>query len=665
MSRSQTKRPRDAARLASCQDDDVSVITVPMGTPAQNQNACHPDRLIPSGADNSAGVSDPTSAAALVPIGAGFDTSRYGHYAAFVRADLEPAAADLMVVESALGYRQLRQRLDAIAAKHDGHVHFHMRIDVAGCYADNLLAFLHALPYSKTISLGDPERNKNYRVAIFGSKKSDPVEAHACARFAVTEKPQATPALTPAMRTLAQIASRLESQARQNTRVLNQLHNLLARTFPELALLVKDLGTGWVLKVLQRYPSAAQLAKARPSALEKIPYLPHKHIPVLIEHARASVASLTGRAAQTLVRDLAGQVKDAQARQKSMEKLLVEAYRQLPANHLDTITGIGPVTAAILTAKIIDPYRFVLPTKLTGLFGIFPVEASSGIDRDGNTRLPVRMIMSKRGNDLVRRYLWMAALSAAQHNPAVRPLYQRVRAKHPDQPSIAIGHVMAKLLRIALAVWKTGKPFDPEHYPWQKPANLQPQPQGEAPPETEQAPDQNQQAAGHNNPAMPERSVVTAACGTSSVPEAPAAGNVAASPQVARRASRTRSPDRDIISDLPRPQPAAGPWLDFTHVKSQLPIQHVLEHLNLFAQLRGRGSQWRGPCPVHAQGKGRTFSVNLGENVFQCFDAKCAIKGDVIDLWAAVKGLKLRDAALELVTLFNLESTPATEKRHG
>ena len=180
-------------------------------------------------------------AGSLVPIGAGFDTSRYGHDAAFLRADLQPAAADLKILESALGYQQLRQRLDAIAAKHAGHVHFHMRLDVAGCYADNLLAFLQALPYRKTISCGDPERNKNYRVAIFGSKKSDPVEAHACARFAITEAPKATPTLTPAMRILAQIASRLESQARQNTRVLNQLHNLLARTFPEFALLVKDL----------------------------------------------------------------------------------------------------------------------------------------------------------------------------------------------------------------------------------------------------------------------------------------------------------------------------------------------------------------------------------------------------------------------------------------
>jgi transposase len=297
-------------------------------------------------------------------------------------------------------------------------------------------------------------------VAIFGSKKSDPIEANACARFALTEKPKATPALTPALRTLRLVASRLESQARQNTRVLNQLHNLLALTFPELALLVKDLSTGWVLKLLKRYPSPAKLAAARASTIENIPYLPHEHIPLLLQQARDSVASLTGPAAEELVHDLVGQVQEAHRHHKALEKLLVSAYRQLPFhNHFDSIIGFGEVTAAILTAKIIDAHRFVDPGKLVGHFGIYPTQASSGIERDGNARLPIRMIMSKCGNDLVRRYLWMAALSAAQHNPAVRPLYQRVRAKHPDQPSIAIGHVMAKLLRIAWAVWKTGKPF--------------------------------------------------------------------------------------------------------------------------------------------------------------------------------------------------------------
>ena len=106
--------------------------------------------------------------------------------------------------------------------------------------------------------------------------------------------------------------------------------------------------------------------------------------------------------------------------------------------------------------------------------------------------------------------------------------------------------------------------------------------------------------------------------------------------------------------------------MDFAHVKSQLPLQRLLEHLDLLTALRGRGPQRKGPCPLHAdQAKGRTFSVQLDKNVFHCFDPKCAKKGDVIDLWAALKGLSLRDAAWELVTIFNLEPAPRTEKRHG
>jgi hypothetical protein len=116
-------------------------------------------------------------------IGVGIDTSRYGHHATFLRADLQPAAEDLDFAESAASYEQLRQRLETIAQRHAA-VHFHFRLDVAGAYADNLLAFLQRLSWTKTISCGDPQRNKNYRSALYGHKKSDPVESAAVARYA-------------------------------------------------------------------------------------------------------------------------------------------------------------------------------------------------------------------------------------------------------------------------------------------------------------------------------------------------------------------------------------------------------------------------------------------------------------------------------------------------
>jgi transposase len=573
-------------------------------------------------------------------IGVGIDTSRYGHYAAFLADDLQQAAAELSFAESAPGYAKLRGRLEDLAGRHP-QAAFSIRLDVAGQYADNLLHFLHRLDDCSlptpgplagrniTISWGDPQRNKNYRAALFGAKKSDAVEARACARFAVSERPTAGAVLSAPQRVLRKVASRLQVTARQRTRVINQLHQLLALAFPELALLVKDIAQGWVLELLHRYPSAAMLASASGDDLAAIGYLPAGQIGPLLEHARSSVASLTGSAAAELVRDQVRQLRDVNARQQRLEGLLVTAYRALPkANHLDSIKGIGDVTAAVLTAFILDIDRFATPSKLVAYFGVMPIEMSSGIDREGQPRCSRRYVMSKRGNHLVRRYLWMAALSAVQCNKAVRALYRRVAAKHPDHKAIAIGHAMRKLLHLVFAVWKTGKPFDPEHYPWDEPV-------ADSEKTTTPVAAESEQAAGHKPGAVPAEEVVTAACA-------------------------------DKVG-----QPAAvgeGTYIDFDHLKQQLSMLRVLEHLGLAARLRGSGPQRRCACPIHrGDRRGRTFSVNLKDNVFTCFDARCGKQGDVIDLWAAVRQMDLRDAAIDLIRTFSLEPAPAkrTEKRNG
>src|SRR5262245_45868223 len=77
-------------------------------------------------------------------IGVGIDTSRYGHYAAFLRDDWQPAAAELTFAESAEGYTALRQGLEHIAQR-DGPCTLLGRLEAAGQYADNLLHFLHSL----------------------------------------------------------------------------------------------------------------------------------------------------------------------------------------------------------------------------------------------------------------------------------------------------------------------------------------------------------------------------------------------------------------------------------------------------------------------------------------------------------------------------------------
>jgi transposase len=558
-----------------------------------------------------------------ISVGVGIDTARYGHYAAFLRDDLQPAAAELAFVESADGYALLRQRLQQIADQHNGAVCFHIHLDAAGQYADNLLHFVHTLASAFTlrVSAGDPQRNKNYRAAFFAGKKSDPIEARAMARFAVKEKPAPAAPMPIKLRVLRKIASRLHAVVRQRTRLVNQFHQLLALSFPELALIVKDISVGWVLELCSRYPTAKLLAQADISTLETIPYMPHERIDALLARARASVASLDDDAIAELVRDQVRQLRDVRLRQKRLENLLVAAYRQLPEpNHIDTIKGIGEVTAAVLTAFILDIERFDAPDQLVKYFGVLPIEVASGVDRDGNPRGPKRYVMSKRGNDLVRRYLWMAALSAVTHNPAVRALYARVVQKNPKRKAIAIGHAMRKLLHLVFAIWKTKQPFDKNHYAWDTPAHVE-------------APAEKNQTAGLTQTAEPAQKEVTAAC----------ADNLAQSEPVDEHT-----------------------FIDFAHLKQQLPLARVLDHLGLSPRLRGTTAQKRCACPIHrGDGRGRTFSVNLDANVFQCFEAKCAKKGDVIDLWAALHQQDLRQAALELVRTFALEPAARTEKRHG
>jgi transposase len=429
------------------------------------------------------------------------------------------------------------------------------------------------------------------------------------------------------LRTLRQVAARLQAVVRQRTRLINQLHQLLALTFPELALRVKDISAGWVLELVHRYPTAPLLDRATQKDLGAIPYLPDKHITPLLSAARTSIGSLSGSGAEELVRDQVRQLRDVHARQKRQEMLLVDAYRALPCpNRIDTITGIGEVTAAVLTAFILDINRFATVNKLVAYFGVKPVEGQSGVDRQGNPRPSRRWMMSRRGNDLVRRYLWMAALSAVRTNPAVRALYRRVVVKHLDHKGIAIGHAMRKLLHLVFAVWTSGQPFDPKHYPWERATDpVVPDLDEESEGNEQRVGAEEEPTPGHKSE-VPTQTVVTGA-GAPSVPHRPAIDQ--------------------------------HTFIGFAHLKGQLPLGRVLDQLGLAERRRGAGAQRRCACPIHrGDGRGRSFSVNLDENVFCCFDAKCQQKGDVIDLWAAIHKMDLRRAAADLIVTFGLEPAP-------
>jgi transposase len=583
-----------------------------------------------------------TSTTPLDRIGVGIDTSRYGHRVSFLRPDLLPAAKPLTVTENHAGYQALRDRLEQLRRLHP-QVHFHVRIDAAGQYAANLEQFLRGLDWPMTISIGEPKRNKDYHKAHFPKRTTDDTESQAMARFALVERPAASPEPKPAMTLLREVTGRLQGQVKQTTRVTDQLHNLLARTFPELATLADDITAGWVLRLLKKYPTAERIAAARLSSLEKIPHLDSDQAPALRQAAGQSVASLRGAVAESLVRSLVDQVVRNRRAQRDLQRLVTDTWGDLPVSpHVQvlTIPGIGQATAAILVAKIADIDRFATPESLVNYFGIFPEEESSGVDKEGRPRPTGPMHMSRKGNDLVRASLWNAARTAIRHNPAIRAQYRRPRAKG-KRGDVAIGHCMRKLLHLVFAVWKTDRPFDAGHYAWESAGEKAATTAAGEP----VAGTANENAAGHKRDEPAGKGVTTA---TSTVEPIPSAVNPA-----------------------PPSIRIARPRVDYAFLREQITMEQVLAHLGLLSQLRGGGQQRRGPCPLHSHAGAaeRTFSVNLSKNIFRCFHAECGVQGNVLDLWGAVHRLPLYEAALHLAETFGLarnrEEEPVTGARHS
>jgi transposase len=559
-------------------------------------------------------------------IGVGIDTARYGHRVSFLRPDRQPAAKPITVLENHVGYQSLKDRLIKLHEQHP-NAHFHVRIDAAGQYATNLEQFLRGLTLPMTLSIGEPKRNKDYQKAHFPKRTTDDTESQAMARFAIVEQPDATPVSSREMTLLREVTGRLQARVKQTTQAVNRLHNLLARTFPELATLTDDIAAGWVVRLLDQYPTAELIAGAQLASLKKIPHLSGEQAQAVHQAAGQSVASLRGSVAEALVGDLVAQVRHCQNAEKALRKLLTTAFAKLPASphaQVVTIPGIGEATAAVLVAKIVDIDRFKTPEQVIGYFGVFPEENRSGVDKQGNPLPPGTMHMSFKGNDLARSYLWNAARTAIRYNPAVRALYLRLKAKG-QRGDVAIGHCMRKLLQLVFAVWKTNRPFDAKHYAWENPQDTAPA----SDPGTGATSAANEAAGSHKRDMPAERVVILAPLSVE--PEPP--------------------PVKPAM-----PPTATRPRVDFAFLRQQVSLEQVLAHLGLLGRMQGGGLQRRGPCPVHSHpgDRERTFSVHLGKNAFRCFQAECGVQGNALDLWSAIHRLPLYDAALHLAETFGL-----------
>lgn len=120
---------------------------------------------------------------------------------------------------------------------------------------------------------------------------------------------------------------------------------------------------------------------------------------------------------------------------------------------LRSIKGVGDVCIYTLMAYLPPIEQFHSAKALAAFFGVCPRDTQSGA-YSGKTR------MSRQGSTVLRKALYMPAISVKTHNTDLQPFIRRLQNKGLA-PKAIVGALMRKLVHLIYGILKHQRPFDP------------------------------------------------------------------------------------------------------------------------------------------------------------------------------------------------------------
>lgn len=122
-----------------------------------------------------------------------------------------------------------------------------------------------------------------------------------------------------------------------------------------------------------------------------------------------------------------------------------------------TIKGFGLTSAAIIVAETNGFEHFTSKSQLTSYAGYDVVERKSGSSIHGKSRI------SKKGNAHIRMALHFPALTAIQHEPVFKAVFDRIFERSTIKMKGVVA-VQRKLLLMAYTLFKNNIAFDPNYH---------------------------------------------------------------------------------------------------------------------------------------------------------------------------------------------------------
>jgi transposase len=387
----------------------------------------------------------------------GIDISK--GYADFlvVRSDKQSVESSFRLYDVPEGHQQLGKLIDKWLAREKFDILF-CGVESTGGYENNWVTYLQGLSASKPIKVTrlNAKGVKSLSDAALKRTITDSVSAENIAMYLID--------FSHKIRWLDPFSSaKVYSDGRrhnsfirmlkkQRIQLSNQLEKLLYQECSPLLCYCRHGIPGWLLLLLEKYPTMAAMSKAGISKMIKIKGVTEDKAIALIKKIEAT-PSPTSSHIGAVIKSTAKQILLVEASIKTEKGSLIKRFKEAQEVHLLTsISGLGEQSAIEILIEIEDINRFEDAKKLSAYFGLHPVFKQSGDGKWGNH-------MSKKGRSEIRAVLYMSGMTAIRYSDLFKRVYANARAKGKNHFS-AMGVVMHKLLRVVFGVLKHRVPFN-------------------------------------------------------------------------------------------------------------------------------------------------------------------------------------------------------------
>ena len=381
----------------------------------------------------------------------GLDLAKFKHDCFIINENGDVVRDSFSFTNDAAGFSTLLdalKALDPIQKKRIG-------LEATGHYGSNLKIFLEGNGYS-FMEINPILISRFAKATTLRRTKTDKIDARLIALYLCSAEYKPYPVKSYHVRNLKSLCRARDFLVKERSKHLVKITNVLDLIFPEFKPFFNNkLNSATAMYLLENYSVPEKIVRMNIDSYSRM----RSKLRNTISYARfielKELAKNTiGNQDEILTFELELYLelfKELDSRIGLIESKILDEYKSV-ASHIDSLPGIGPLSAAGIYSEIGNITRFNNADQLLAFAGLDPSRYQSGeADYGGH--------MVKHGSSYLRQYLMNVAETSLIHNPKLYEYYLK-KKNEGKAHRVALSHVAKRLVRIIFALERNDTDFD-------------------------------------------------------------------------------------------------------------------------------------------------------------------------------------------------------------